>query len=77
MPKPPLSDPLVPDCRLAGELGISRLTVWRWRKRGILPPAVVVGGRNFTRLSVVEHLKAHGDGSLPQQLPRQPKKEAD
>lgn len=62
-------DPLVSDTRLCAELGIAKMTAHRWRKRGILPAPTVIGGRNYTRLSVVERLKNEGDGSAPQRVP--------
>ena len=36
--------------------GISDMTVWRWRKEGILPPPTVIRGRNYWPASVIERL---------------------
>lgn len=49
------NDPLIPDPqlrRIAG--GCSPMTIWRWRKAGLLPPAIRINGRNFTRQSVLD-----------------------
>lgn len=48
-------DPLIHDSelrRIAG--GVSSMTIWRWRKAGILPPALVINGRNYSRKSVID-----------------------
>ncbi len=34
--------------------GISAMTEWRWRKSGILPPAVVINGRNYDPEDVID-----------------------
>lgn len=47
-------DPLINQAqtiRLVG--GRSPMTIWRWRQRGILPPAIVINGRNYNRRSDV------------------------
>lgn len=36
--------------RLAG--GVSAMTIWRWRKKGILPPPLVIERRNYWRRQV-------------------------
>ncbi len=66
------NDPLITDPQLRQLLGgCSAMTVWRWRKAGLLPKPIVVNGRNFTRSSVLdqsmariigdEHPQADGD----------------
>ena len=48
-------DPLISDPelrRIAG--GITPMTIWRWRKAGILPPPLVINGRNYSRKSVID-----------------------
>lgn len=56
-------DPLIHDSelrRIAG--GISCMTIWRWRKAGILPPALVINGRNYSRKSVIDEALARAIG---------------
>jgi len=56
-------DPLISDPelrRIAG--GITSMTVWRWRKAGILPPALVLNGRNYSRKSEVDQALARAFG---------------
>jgi predicted DNA-binding transcriptional regulator AlpA len=44
--------------RLAELFGVDRGTVWRWRKAGLLPPFVELGGiRGLTEQQVAEVLK--------------------
>ena len=48
-------DPLIHDSelrRIAG--GVSSMTIWRWRKAGILPAPLVINGRNYSRKSVID-----------------------
>ena len=41
---------LITDAELRRIFGnVSAMTIWRWRKAGILPPPVVICGRNYTR----------------------------
>lgn len=30
---------------LAKHLGVTKVTIWRWRKKGLLPPAITVSPR--------------------------------
>ena len=56
-------DPLISDSelrRIAG--GITHMTVWRWRKAGILPPALVINGRNYSRKSVIDEALSRAIG---------------
>jgi len=52
------TDPLV-DARTAGAEfgGKSVVTIWRWEKQGILPPARRINGRKFWRRSEIEQVK--------------------
>jgi len=36
--------------------------VWRWRKAGILPPALVINGRNYSRKSVIDEALSRAIG---------------
>lgn len=63
------TDPLLSDPALCASLGVSKITIFRWRRRGILPPPIIISSRNYTLRSIAEKLKADGDGSLPQQIP--------
>ncbi|HPB77060.1 MAG TPA: hypothetical protein PLY96_17640 [Chromatiaceae bacterium] len=48
-------DPIISDPelrRIAG--GVTPMTIWRWRKAGILPPALVLNGRNYSRKSAID-----------------------
>lgn len=50
---PPPDDPLITQRKardLAG--GISDMTLWRWRRLGIIPPPLSIRGRNYWRKSV-------------------------
>lgn len=56
-------DPLISDPelrRIAG--GITPMTVWRWRKAGILPPPLVLNRRNYSRKSEVDAALARAFG---------------
>ena len=49
-----IDDPLITDkeiCRIFGV--VSKMTVWRWRRSGILPPPIVINKRNYSRKSVI------------------------
>lgn len=49
-----IDDPLITDkeiCRIFG--GVSKMTVWRLRRSGILPPPIVINKRNYSRKSVI------------------------
>ncbi len=53
-------DDLVPDPRVAQELGGVRLiTLWRWSKNPKVgfPPAIKINGRNYRRRSDLEAFK--------------------
>ncbi len=52
------SDPLIPARKLGEDLGnVSDVTLWRWEKKGILPPAVRINGRKYWRQSVAQKIK--------------------
>lgn len=56
-------NPLITDSelrRLAG--GVTPMTIWRWRKAGILPPALVLNGRNYSRKSDIDAALSHAFG---------------
>jgi len=56
-------DPLIHDSelrRIAG--GVSSMTIWRWRKAGILPPPLVICGRNYSHKSVIDTALARAIG---------------
>lgn len=38
--------------------GVSAMTIWRWRKAGMLPPAIVINHRNYSRQSVINEVLA-------------------
>lgn len=49
------TDPLVSQTSLKRQVGgISDMTVWRWRRKGILPPPVVINTRNYWRQSQID-----------------------
>mgnify|MGYP001767622208 FL=1 len=48
-------DPLISDPELRRIAGnVTPMTIWRWRKAGILPPALVINGRNYSRKSAID-----------------------
>lgn len=48
-------DPLASQTRVKKQLGdISDMTMWRWRRKGILPPPIVINSRNYWRQSQVD-----------------------
>ena len=51
------SDPLIRASKARQEWGgISPVTEWRWRQRGIITPTTI-NGRNYYRRSTVERIK--------------------
>ncbi len=52
-------DELVLDPRVAKELGVGLITLWRWTKNSRLgfPPAIKINGRNYRRRSDLEAFK--------------------
>ena len=46
-----LNDRLVPNSVAARTLGVSTLTLWRWRKQGLLPAPHRINGRAYQRQS--------------------------
>lgn len=59
---------LLPQRKLRERLGgISDMTVSRWRASGILPPPVVICGRNYWPEPVVDELAAKGAPRRAQQ----------
>ena len=56
--KPTTTDPLLSAPQVCAELGgITRTTLWRWRREGVLPEPVQIRGRNYWRQSVIERVK--------------------
>jgi DNA-binding transcriptional MerR regulator len=52
------SDPLIPASKVRKDLGgVSDVTLWRWEKKGAIPPPVRINNRRYWRLSVVEAMK--------------------
>lgn len=46
------NDPLLSQAQVRQLIGsISAMTLWRWRRAGILPPPIVIRGRNYNRRS--------------------------
>ncbi len=67
MTTPVTIDPLITDSelrRIAG--GVTSMTIWRWRKAGLLPPPIVIRCRNFNRQSAVNEALARLIGDHPQ-----------
>ncbi|KGE04546.1 helix-turn-helix transcriptional regulator [Pseudohaliea rubra] len=57
-PTRPAADPLLSASQVCQELGgITRTTLWRWRREGLLPEPVTMRGRNYWRASVIEQVK--------------------
>ena len=49
--------------RLAQILDVSRCTIWRWRREGVLPPFTKVGGvEGLTNEQLAEVMKARSGG---------------
>jgi hypothetical protein len=46
-------DPLLTQAQIRRIVPVSDMTLWRWRRAGILPPPIVIRGRNYTRRSIV------------------------
>lgn len=58
-------DPLVSQASVKKQLGdIADMTMWRWRKRGILPPPIVINGRNYWRQSQVDEILSNAIENL-------------
>lgn len=56
-------DPLLPDAQLRRLVGnVSSMTIWRWRKAGILPPPLVIRGRNYSHKSAIDAALARAIG---------------
>jgi hypothetical protein len=52
-------DPLVSQSRAKGQLGDpSDMTIWRWRRKGILPEPIVINCRNYWRQSQLDAVLA-------------------
>lgn len=48
-------DPLASQTSVKKQLGdISDMTMWRWRRKGILPPPIIINSRNYWRQSQVD-----------------------
>jgi predicted DNA-binding transcriptional regulator AlpA len=61
-----LSDNLVRATRVAQEFGISRVTLWRWERDGLLPPAYRINNRKYyprTALDALKHAAAKPGGT--------------
>ena len=62
------TDPLIPAVKVRLELGgISDVTLWRWEKNGVIPPAVKINKRKYWRSSVIQGLKGPAAGVMPSQ----------
>ena len=55
-------DPLLTTATVCRELDRGTVTLWRWERDGILPPATIIAGRKHWRRSEIEAVK-QGDGS--------------
>jgi len=51
------SDALVRATPVAQEFGISRVTLWRWERDGLLPPAYRINNRKYYPRTVLDALK--------------------
>ncbi len=52
-------DTLVASTDVRREFGnITDVTLWRWERDGVIPPALRIRGRKFWRRSTLERLKA-------------------
>lgn len=57
MPKQECTDKLIPAPLVANEFGISRVTLWRWERDGILPRAHRINNQKYYPRAVLESLK--------------------
>ena len=49
------TDPLVSQTSVKKQLGdVIDMTMWRWRRQGILPPPIVINTRNYWRQSQID-----------------------
>jgi predicted DNA-binding transcriptional regulator AlpA len=78
-------DRLVPDNRVADELGVSTMTIWRYEHDQTLdfPPAVILRNRKFRSRRMLEEFKkrlldealaSRNKGTVPQQIKMKMKK---
>lgn len=58
MPKHQRPDNLIRAAIAADEFGISRVTLWRWERDGILPRAHRINNQKYYPRTVLESLKA-------------------
>jgi predicted DNA-binding transcriptional regulator AlpA len=54
----PTTDPLIPSAQVRREFGISRTTLWRWERDGILPRAHRIKNQRFFPRSALDALRA-------------------
>lgn len=59
----PLSDRLVPAADVKRAFSVSGMTLWRWRKAGLLPPPIVINKRNYWHESTLASVMARVSGS--------------
>lgn len=67
--------PLFPASRLQEVLDRDQSTLWRWRKRGWLPPLVFIGGRAYYQTSQLAEFfrrATAGDLATPHCPPKPP-----
>jgi len=51
----PTDDPLIAAPTVQGlAANVTRMTLWRWRQVGIIPPPTVIRGRNYWRRSAID-----------------------
>ena len=58
MPKQSSTNYLVPATTVANEFGVSRVTLWRWERDGILPRAHRINNQKYYQRAELESLKA-------------------
>lgn len=51
---PTLGDRLVNRRELRGTIPGADMTIWRWIKKGLFPPPIVINGRRYWRASDIE-----------------------
>jgi predicted site-specific integrase-resolvase len=56
------SNPLRPAKWVELKYSVSRITVWRWERDGLLPPATIIGGKKYWKDSDINALE-NGDGT--------------
>ena len=67
MAKSSNTDPLVPASQVCEEFGISKVTLWRWGKAGVLPHPHVIMGRKYYLRSALDKLRADASQRVVEQ----------